>query len=95
MGTGLIAMLKCKEVSRTIASDELAAADWRRRLSFKLHLLMCRHCRRYAHQIQSIGDAAKQIFSDEPTDLESRERLRISILAQIPDCDGRESDSGS
>jgi len=95
MGTGLIAMLTCKEVSKSIASDELTTTSWRQRLSVKLHLLMCRHCRRYARQMRAIGEAAKQIFSDSPADPDSRERLRSSILAQIPDCDRTESDSGS
>jgi hypothetical protein len=79
-----MAMPTCKEVSRSIAADELSAADWRQRLSTKLHLLMCRHCRRYARQMQAIGDAARQIFSDASPDSGSRERLRSSILEQIP-----------
>jgi hypothetical protein len=85
-------MLTCKEVSRSIASDEPTATDWRQRLSIKIHLLMCRHCRRYALQIRAIGDAARQVFGDPSTDANARERLRSSILGQIPPDESDNSD---
>ena len=78
-------MLSCEEVSRTIASDELATAGWPRRLSLELHLLMCRHCRRYSREMRAIGAAARRIFGDERPDPGSRERLRSSILDKLPD----------
>jgi len=77
-------MPACDDVSRAIATDELAAAGWRRRLSIKLHLLMCRHCRRYAHQLTVIGAATRRMFGQDPLDPDSRDRLRSSILRQIP-----------
>jgi predicted anti-sigma-YlaC factor YlaD len=77
-------MLTCKEISRTIASDELATAGWRRRLSVRLHLLMCRHCRRYFRQMREIGTAARRIFGEERPDPDSQEQLRSSILGRIP-----------
>ena len=94
MGELLTAMLTCKEVSRSIASDELGAVDWKRRLAVKFHLLMCRHCRRYARQIQEIGDAAKQVFGGDSPDQEARDRLRDSILDQIPTNQNDKSDTG-
>lgn len=77
-------MLTCKEVSRTIASDELSNAGWRQRFATSLHLLMCRYCRRYARQIDQIGEAAKDILSDQTAEPEARERLRNSILESLP-----------
>ena len=93
MGASLKAMLTCKEVSRTIASDEVTTADWRQRLAVKIHLLMCRHCRRYTRQMQAIGEAARQILSDTPPDRGSRDRLRDSILDQLPPAAENDSDS--
>ena len=55
-------MLSCKEVSRSIASDELAGASWTRRLGVRFHLLMCRHCRRYEAQLRAIGVTARRLF---------------------------------
>ena len=79
-----MAMPTCKEVSRSIAADELSAAGWRQRLSTQIHLLMCRHCRRYSRQLQAIGEAARQVLSDTPPEHGGHERLRSSILEQIP-----------
>jgi len=92
VGTRLIAMLTCQEVSRSIASDELATAGWRRRWSIKFHLLMCRQCRRYSRQIEAIGSAARWILGKDQLDPGSRERLRSSILDRIPADDGDSSD---
>ena len=80
----LIAMLSCKEVSRSIAADELAAAGWRRRLAVQTHLLMCRHCRRYSRQIKALGAAVRDLFSEQRPEAGERERLRESILRRIP-----------
>jgi hypothetical protein len=59
---GLHDMLSCKEVTRMIASDELAEAGWWRRLTARLHLLMCVHCRRYERQVQILGRVARDVL---------------------------------
>jgi anti-sigma factor ChrR (cupin superfamily) len=84
-------MKTCQEVSRSVASDALATAGWRERLSIKLHLLMCRHCRRYARQLEAIGGATRRILSKHRLDHHSRERLRSSILNLTPDDDRDDS----
>lgn len=91
MGASLTAMLTCKQVARTIAADELATAGWRRRLSVRLHLVMCRHCRRYARQLRAIGGAARRLFDSGLREPGSRERLRRSILDRVapPEDDAR------
>lgn len=80
-------MPACDEVSRAAASDELTTAGWRRRLSIKFHLLICRHCRRYARQLNAIGTATRRVFGQDPLEPGSRERLRRTILKQIPRAD--------
>lgn len=83
MGARLIAMLSCQDVSRFIASGRMETAGWRRRLSIRLHLLMCRHCRRYSRQIEAIGGAARRLLGRDQLDPGSHERLRSSILQQL------------
>ena len=78
-----MAMITCKEISQTIASDQLETAGWRRRLAIKIHLLGCRHCRRYAGQIRALGLMARRNLSGKPIDSGARERLRDSILARM------------
>lgn len=53
-------MLRCNEVARILASDELQDAGWMRRLSMRLHLAMCRHCGRYARLIDRLGAEVRQ-----------------------------------
>lgn len=47
-------MLKCREVVNN--ADQLldGAVSRRQRLAIKMHLLMCRHCRRYVRQFQAL-----------------------------------------
>lgn len=45
-------MLNCRQV---VKDTDLLLADelpWQRRMSIKMHLLMCRHCRRYVRQLR-------------------------------------------
>ncbi len=73
-------MLKCKDVTRKIASDELAEAGWGERLGVRLHLLLCHHCRRYVAQLRSIGTAARNLWGSRSQDPPTLERLEPRIL---------------
>jgi predicted anti-sigma-YlaC factor YlaD len=59
-------MLTCKEVSAAVASDDLARRSRSERFGVRLHLLMCRHCRRYVAQLAAIGNAVRRLYGDEP-----------------------------
>ncbi len=74
-------MLTCREVTRAIATDELSEAGIGRRLAVRLHLFMCRDCRRYAAQIRAIGEAARGLFG-QTTDSVGLEDLKARILSQ-------------
>ncbi len=76
-------MPSCKELSRLIASEELAGADWGRRLGVRFHLVMCRHCRGYVNQLGVIGKAACLHLGVE-ADPETLERLERVILKRPP-----------
>ena len=71
--------LNCREMTRTLSSDELADAGWPRRLVVRLHLFMCKECRRYQEQMQAIGEAARKAFRG-PGDQEVLGRLQDGIL---------------
>ncbi len=73
-------MLSCKEVTRKIASDELVEGGWRERLAVRLHLLWCRHCRRYVAQLRAIGAAARNVWGARSEDSPTLERLERQIL---------------
>lgn len=75
-------MLKCREVARLIASDELTTASWSRRLEVRLHLFMCQHCRRYAAQIRALGRSVRNIWAHRLEDPVALERLTGKILSR-------------
>ena len=73
-------MLNCKEVSRLVASDELASAGVILRLRARFHLLICRECRRYADQLRIIGTTARDMMQSLVLDTAVLARLEKSIL---------------
>lgn len=89
-------MMSCRQVTRMIASDQLAGAGRRSRLAVRLHLLMCRHCRRYGAQLAAIGDAARSLLRQDPVpsqDLEKAilERCRAACGDSQPEARERDS----
>lgn len=78
-------MLSCKEVTRTMASEEVAEASWWRRFQVRLHLLMCQHCQRYAAQLRVIGKVARDLWRTRPVeeDPEALKHLEEIILKGV------------
>jgi len=72
-------MLTCKEVARLVAQDELGASGWDR-VGMRLHLLMCRFCRRYRAQLRTIGEVCREQLASAPEGLVALDRLERSIL---------------
>ena len=62
-------MITCKDISET-ASDYLEGPmTTRRRLAYRLHLLMCKHCRRFIRQFHlTIGTIQRSNSKPEPDD---------------------------
>lgn len=56
-------MRSCQEVVRLISSDEVDALGIAGRLELRVHLLWCRHCRRYRRQIEALGRVARRAFT--------------------------------
>lgn len=73
-------MMTCQQVAHAIASDDLADAPLRRRMAVRMHLMLCKHCRRYARQLRAIGAGARQLFGGDEESSETTERLRTTIL---------------
>ncbi len=73
-------MPNCQELARLIASDELAEAKRSLRLRAWVHLLKCRHCRRYAEQIRAIAAGALKSWGREAEDPNGLARLEARIL---------------
>lgn len=53
-------MLKCKEVVEITAKDE--KLTFLKKVEFKMHLFMCKHCNAYVEQIKLIKAQYKKVF---------------------------------
>lgn len=80
-------MVRCNEVTRLHASEELRFASWRKRLAVRLHLLMCRSCQRYVKELSLIGEAAREAAQESPDDEELLESIVQRVLPKNPDPD--------
>jgi predicted anti-sigma-YlaC factor YlaD len=46
-------MLRCRDVAELMSDYLDGTVGWRRRLSIRLHLMMCGMCRRYMRQMRA------------------------------------------
>ena len=76
-------MMTCHDVSTLVATGGLMEAPLMRRLSVRLHLAMCDHCRTFRRQIEVIARAARAAgltFERElPGDFEARVARRLQL----------------
>ena len=75
------AMITCEEVSTLISTDALQAQSAWRRMNVRLHLMMCRHCRRFARQVALLGRAARDLGAiyDAEMALDFEDRIRNRV----------------
>lgn len=73
-------MLRCREVTRLVASEDIRNAGLLTRLEFRLHLMMCRHCREYVHQMGLIGQLARRLWGTDAEDPEEVARIEREVL---------------
>ncbi len=84
-------MMNCKEISR-LASErfdrELGLLE---RMRFRMHVLMCHHCRRYARQLAFLRRAIRRLAAARATrgprlSAEARARIarRLDTATQDP-----------
>ena len=90
-------MLNCKEVSESVSSDQLLKTGSWHRIAVRMHLIMCRKCRRYQEQIREIGAAARQVWRSQPEETTVVGRLEGRILKGVTppaNDDAERQDSG-
>jgi len=75
-------MLTCKEITEQ-ASDycdkELSSF---KRMSFKLHLLMCHHCRRYMKQVALVIETVAKLGKKTTINKQESEKLARQLLKE-------------
>ncbi len=73
-------MLKCNQVTRLAATDDYKELSFIKKAEFKLHLMMCSHCKRYFSQIISLGSAARKEAKKNEAEPEQLKRMENKIL---------------
>lgn len=68
-------MLSCKEVVKTVSSEE--RTTWRRKLEVRLHLMMCRHCGKYAKQLEILRLSFSKLFSAKSQNVDGKKVREI------------------
>jgi hypothetical protein len=75
-------MIRCKEVATLLSTDQLASQTVWRRTGVRLHLMMCRHCRRFARQIALLKLAAADLGAtfDAEVGADFSQRMQEELL---------------
>lgn len=78
-------MIRCKEVTQLLASDQLAEQRWVKRVEVKFHLWMCRNCARFAKQLAQIRETARRLFRQLPkaTAPEADQDLETRLVSKL------------
>lgn len=82
-GLGPFAVMTCHDVSTLVSTGGLPDEPLVRQMGARMHLAMCRHCRAFRRQIETIARAARAaglaFEREQPQDFESKivQRLRL------------------
>jgi hypothetical protein len=76
-------MLKCRDLSKLVAADEIEDFGFMQRVELKFHLFMCKHCRNYVAQIRSIGKGARDLAAETGPDGKQLQRMEKKICDNI------------
>ena len=76
-------MLKCNQVSRIVSTDDYHELGLMKKVEFRLHLMMCSHCKRYVDQILSLGLGCRQQVKDMEASEEQLGRMEGKIRGDV------------
>lgn len=76
-------MIRCREVARLLDTEQLKDRGFLKMFQVRMHLWMCRHCRRFERQIRQLRAAARLLLGSAQAarpdgELEERILRRLS-----------------
>ena len=81
-------MLSCKQSSQLISQSLDRPLTMRERFALKLHLFVCKYCKRFSQQVQTLRVAIKimvsSIESNNNIEMSSAAKKRIADLVEAP-----------
>ncbi|MCA1732267.1 MAG: hypothetical protein LC732_01535 [Acidobacteria bacterium] len=78
-------MLTCREMADALSRAPAERWGVLRKMAIRLHLMMCGDCRRYAAQMEALGEAARDLCSEEQPRPELEDAILESIRRQSRD----------
>jgi hypothetical protein len=82
-------MLNCREATHLSSEAEDRQLTFRETISLRMHLVMCKLCRRYARQLRFLRLVAAQLAARPQTESglsqTARERIRREVERTSPD----------
>ena len=71
-------MLSCKKASQIISQSLDRPLTMREHFALKLHLLICKYCKRFSQQVQTLRVAIKTVVSS----IESNNSIKMPLVAK-------------
>ena len=71
-------MLSCKQTSQIISQSLDRPLTMREHFALKLHLLICKYCKRFSQQVQTLHVAIKTMVSS----IESNNSIKMPSMAK-------------
>jgi len=75
-------MFRCKDVSQKVSMSMDMALPLHQRAAIRFHLMMCRYCARFYHQLKMLRKLSRHPDGDLPP-AESSESLSLEVKQRI------------
>lgn len=79
-------MLSCKQASQLISQSLDRSLTLRERIALKLHLIICKYCKRFSQQVQTLRNAMRtmvdSIENNNTIKMPSSTKKRITDLVE-------------
>ena len=72
----------CREVSSRLAFGEFKEASWKTKTLVRVHLFMCRDCRRFLRQMRIISEGLRETFKENLT-TDRLNAIQSKILSRL------------
>lgn len=74
--------LRCRDVTRKISLSMDTALPLHQRFAIRMHLAMCRYCKRFQRQLLALRELSRRIEApvpDEGLSLEAKKRIKEAL----------------
>lgn len=78
-------MLSCKDISQLASEHIDNEMPFFKRMQFRMHLMMCKNCRRFVEQFQLTIESISHLTPPKPCESETNQQVaRLMEIARTP-----------